>query len=253
MCMSENHSNHPNRPDRSLRPWPRPRAILFDLDDTLWPIAPVIAEAEIALHAWLATHAPGVARQFSIDALRQHRLDLLALRPEYRIDLGALRRAGLNAAFAAAGEDGAKVGAAMTHFFAARNAVTPYADVVPALEHLNGRLLVGSISNGNADLHAIGLAHHFKVSLAASEVGCAKPDPAIFHAACRALDVAPHEAVYVGDDLLLDVDGAQRAGLRAVWLVRGATIDHLDSGIRPDAICATLDELIDWLGAPAQE
>lgn len=31
-----------------------PKAILFDLDDTLWPIAPVIAAAETLLHDWLA-------------------------------------------------------------------------------------------------------------------------------------------------------------------------------------------------------
>lgn len=240
--------NHPNR-----QPNPRVRAILFDLDDTLWPIGPVIAQAEITLHAWLATHAPKVAQQFSIDLLRQQRLVLLAQHPAYQCDLGALRRAGLRAAFEAAGEDSAKVGAAMDHFFAARNAVTLYDDVLPALVRLNARMLVGSISNGNADLHAIGLAQHFKVSLAASQVGCAKPDPAIFHAACQALGVAPHEAVYVGDDLLLDVDGAQRAGLRAVWLNRSASTAHLETAIRPDAICATLDELIDWLSAPTQE
>ena len=237
----------------------RPKAILFDLDDTLWPIAPVIVQAEITLHAWLAQHAPGVARRFSIDTLRLHRLDLLARQPELRLDLGALRRAGLLSAFEQAGEDCAKVDAAMVHFFAARNAVTPYADVLPGLLHLKDSMLIGTISNGNADLEAIGLAHHFKVSLAAGQFGSAKPDPAIFHAACRALGVAPHEAVYVGDDLLLDVAGAQRAGLRAVWLRREGACAQPQTDIRnireirPDAICATLAELLEWLARQPEE
>lgn len=230
----------PNRPA-----WPK--AVLFDLDDTLWPIAPVIARAELTLYAWLRQHAPRVAAGHTIDSLRQARLELLARQPELRIDLGALRRAGLLAAFEAAGEDSAKVDLAMEHFFAARNAVSPYEDVMPGLELLGRLVLVGSISNGNADLRAIGLAHHFKVSVAAPQLGCAKPDAAIFLAACRQLGVAPADAVYVGDDVLLDVRGAQRAGLRAVWLNRTGSIGHLEHGVAPDAICADFGQLLDWL------
>ncbi|XYJ10932.1 HAD family hydrolase [Telluria sp. B2] len=227
------------------RPWPR--AVLFDLDDTLWPIAPVILQAEQTLFAWLADHAPRVAERFTIDSLRQARLELLAQRPEFQLDLGALRRAGLEAAFAQAGEDLSKVELAMVEFFAARNAVIPYDDVLPGLLRLKGKVLIGSITNGNADLQTIGLAHHFKASVAAPQFGRAKPDPAIFHAGCDALGVAPQEAVYVGDDLILDVQGAQRAGMRAVWMNRTASRRHLEVGVQPDAIVADFDELLAWL------
>jgi HAD superfamily hydrolase (TIGR01549 family) len=224
-----------------------PKAVLFDLDDTLWPIAPVISQAELSLHAWLQQHAPRVADRFSVDALRQARQSLLERQPEFHLDLGALRRAGLADAFAHAGEDSAKVDLAMEHFFAARNAVSPYDDVLPGLEQLNQMVLVGSISNGNADLRAIGMSHHFKVSVAAHQLGCAKPDAAIFLAACEQLGVAPQDAVYVGDDVLLDVRGAQQAGLRAVWLNRTGSTRHLEHGVVPDAICADFGELLDWL------
>jgi HAD superfamily hydrolase (TIGR01549 family) len=230
---------------RIRRPWPK--AVLFDLDDTLWPIGPVIAQAEQTVHAWLQAHAPEVARRFSIDSLRQARRALLARQPEYHLDLGALRRAGLHAAFAEAGEDSAKVELAMLEFFAARNAVLPFDDVLPGLERLKRHALVGSVSNGNADLQAIGLAHHFSVSVAAHQLGCAKPDPAIFHEACRRLQVSPLDAVYVGDDVLLDVQGAQRAGLRAVWMNRTGSSVHLEHGVVPDAIVADLGQLLDWL------
>lgn len=232
-------------PTTPPRPWPK--AILFDLDDTLWPIAPVIVQAEQTLYAWLAQHAPRVADRFSIEHLRQARLALLASKPEFHLDLGALRRAGLISAFEEAGEEIDKVEHAMVHFFAARNAVIPYDDVVPGLLRLKGRALIGSITNGNADLQAIGLAHHFQVSVAAHQFGCAKPEPAIFHAACRELGVAPGEALYVGDDVLLDVQAAQRAGLRAVWLNRTGSTRHLEHGVTPDAVAADFDELLDWL------
>jgi len=227
------------------RAWPK--AILFDLDDTLWPIAPVIVQAEETLHAWLQANAPRVALRYSIDALRQERLALLARRPELKLDLGALRRAGLHAAFEAAGEDSAIVDLAMLQFFAARNAVKLYEDVLPGLLRLKARALLGAVTNGNADLQAIGLSHHFTVAIAAHQFGRAKPDPDIFLAACEALGVAPQEAVYVGDDVLLDVQGAQQAGLRAVWLNRTGSAMHLEHGVAPDAICTGFDELLAWL------
>jgi putative hydrolase of the HAD superfamily len=227
------------------RPWPK--AVLFDLDDTLWPIEPVILQAEQAMFDWLRTHAPLVAERFSIDSLRQARLALLAQQPEFQLDLGALRRAGLTAAFQEAGENLDKVEQAMVQFFAARNSVIPYDDVLPGLLRLKSRCVLGSVSNGNADLHAIGLSHHFRVSVAAHQLGCRKPDAPIFLEACKRLGVAPVEAVYVGDDVLLDVQGAQRAGLRAVWMNRVGSQAHLEHAVVPDAIVRDFDELIDWL------
>jgi putative hydrolase of the HAD superfamily len=227
------------------RAWPK--AILFDLDDTLWPIEPVIRQAEESLHEWLHTNAPRVAERFSIENLRQARLALLAQQPEFQLDLGALRRAGLVAAFEEAGEDIDKVEAAMVRFFAARNAVIPYDDVLPGLLRLKGRVLIGSVSNGNADLQAIGLSHHFKVSVAAHQLGVRKPDAAIFLAACDRLRVKPEDAVYVGDDVLLDVQGAQRAGLRAVWMNRTGSKAHMEHEVVPDAIVGDFDQLISWL------
>jgi HAD superfamily hydrolase (TIGR01549 family) len=227
------------------RPWPK--AILFDLDDTLWPIAPVIVQAEQALYAWLREHAPGVAARHTVDSLRQARMALLAERPELGVNLAELRRTGLLAAFREAGEDESKIDHAITLFLAERNKVMPYGDVLQGLAALAPLVTVGSISNGNADLAAIGLSHHFKVSVAAHQMGLAKPDKAIFLEACRQLGVAPADAVYVGDDILLDVQGAQRAGLRAVWMNRTGSTAHLEHEVVPDAICSDFGALLDWL------
>jgi HAD superfamily hydrolase (TIGR01549 family) len=228
------------------------KAVIFDLDDTLWPIGPVIIHAETVLHAWLSAHAPRVAEQFDIAALRQRREVLIKADPRYRIDLWALRHAVLSEAFAHSGEDsaaGAKIDAAMTVFSQARSQVTLYDDVLPTLQHLKSRVMLGSISNGFADLVMIGLANYFHTSIAAHQFGRAKPDAAIFHAACDALKVSPAQTVYVGDDLVLDVEGAQNAGLRAVWINRSARrIDPVRHGdIQPDAICTSLHELNEWL------
>ena len=98
-----------------------------------------------------------------------------------------------------------------------------YDDVLPALTTLHTRCRLFALSNGNADLAAIGLSHFFERSLCAREAGWLKPAPRIF---CRLLDDAGLDAahvVHVGDDPEADIEGARGAGLRAVWLNRQGT------------------------------
>jgi putative hydrolase of the HAD superfamily len=229
---------------------PTVKAVLFDLDDTLWSIVPVIERAETVLFDWLSVNAPGVTRLHTVASLRARRLELAPSDPRYRYDMWALRHAGLTEAFRAAGENEDKVLEAMAVFSAERNRVEPFEDVLPALRSIAARMKVGAVTNGPADLEVIGLAPHFHAAVWAHKFGVGKPDPAIFHAACEALEVAPEEAVYVGDDPLLDVDGAQKAGLRAVWLRRAeiAPARACPAHVKPDAVCRTLHELDEWLG-----
>lgn len=242
--------NQPKGKINTAKPAGRPviRAVLFDLDDTLWPIVPVIVRAESVLFDWLRMHAPAVPARFSMTSLRERRSELMASHPRYTYDLTALRYAGLHEAFTACGEDCAKIEQAMAVFAAARNEVTLFDDVAACLPRLATHVRLGSLTNGGADLQAIGLAHHFDVSLAAHQLGCAKPDPAIFHAACDALALQPAQVAYVGDDLALDVEGAQRAGLHGIWMNRaGAPAKSEHTHIRPDASCQSLHELESWL------
>jgi putative hydrolase of the HAD superfamily len=229
---------------------PAIKAILFDLDDTLWPIVPVIMRAERLLFEWIREHAPAVAAGYSIEEMRARRVALMKAEPRYAINLAALRHAVLSEVFVACGENSSAVDTAMAIFNAARNQVEPYPDVHPVLDSLRRKVALGSVSNGVADLGAIGMNHYFDVSIAAHQFGSAKPDPAIFRHACEALRVEPAEAVYVGDDPLLDVEGAQKAGLRGVWLRRqDLPLRTMPEHVQPDAVCASLHDLEAWLQA----
>lgn len=200
----------------------RIRAISLDLDDTLWPVWPVIARAEAALGDWLAQHAPRTAARFPDGAaLRALAKRLWAGRPELRVDLGALRRESIRLGLAEAGDDPALAEPAYECFYAARQRVTLFDDALPALEFLAARYPVVAVSNGNADVRTVGLGRFFRAHLGAAQLGFAKPDARIFHAAAGAACVAPHELLHVGDDTLLDVQGAAQAGLQAAWLNRG--------------------------------
>lgn len=84
-------------------------------------------------------------------------------------------------------------------------------------------LRVGCISNTEDGrlkelMEMIELAEHLDLLVDSHVVGLRKPDAVIFHHALEKLNVAPHEAVYVGDSYGHDVVGAQQAGLRAILL-----------------------------------
>jgi putative hydrolase of the HAD superfamily len=86
---------------------------------------------------------------------------------------------------------------------------------------------VGLISNSHRCLASF--QAHFELeglisaAVSSSEHGFMKPHPSIFAAALQLVDVAPEDAVMVGDSVRQDVEGALGAGMRAILLHRGET------------------------------
>lgn len=83
----------------------------------------------------------------------------------------------------------------------------------------------GIITNGELafqlrKIDAMGIRDRFETIVASGDVGVTKPDARIFELACERLGVKPHEAAYIGDRLGTDAVGAARAGLTGVWIDR---------------------------------
>lgn len=228
-------------------------AITLDLDDTLWPIAPVMVRAETVLGEWLRRHAPRTAAHWPAAAMRALRDEVASEHPHLAHDFTRQRLITLERMLRAAGDDVALVQPAFDAFFTARCQVEHYDDSIEALDRLAARLPLAALSNGNADLHRIGLMHLFRFQLGAREHGAAKPDASIFHAACNRLDCTPAQVLHVGDDIEMDVLGAHQAGLRTCWINRaddaGQARTWPREDIRPDLAFPTLAALADWLDA----
>lgn len=221
-------------------------AITLDLDDTLWPVWPNIRAAEAELQAWLGAHAQATAVRFDAVALREQRDEVLRDHPEWAHDLGMLRREGLRRALQAAGDDPALAEPGFELFYAARQRVTLFDDVLPALERLTARYPILALTNGNADIVRVGIHRFFKGAVSAHEVGFGKPDPRIFAEACRRLELAPAQVLHVGDDGLLDVLGALDAGLQAAWVDRAESV--ADGPLQNVPRFSDLGQLADALG-----
>lgn len=224
-------------------------AVVLDLDDTLWPIAPVINRAEKALAAWIREHAPHVARQWDVNTLKLLRASLVAENPALRNDVMGLRRGTIAAAFAEAGGSAAEAEAAFEFFRGERNKVEFYPDALPALQRLAARYRLGVISNGFADLQAIGIDDLFDTVVSAHEVGTSKPDPRIFAECVGRMGLAPAAMMYAGDDPANDVLAPRASGLRSAWINRARRAwpdEHQDAGT-PEHEFADLGEFAAWL------
>ncbi len=226
------------------------QAITLDLDDTLWPFAPIGARIDQVLYEWMLEHSPATAAMYPVAAMRELRERSFTDNPHLHYDLSALRRLTLREALENSGASLDLLEPAYEAFYAARNQVECYPDAIDALARIAARVPVAAVSNGNADLERIGLAHHFAFQLGSREHGAAKPAASIFHAACARLDVAPAQVLHVGDHAEMDVVGAMQAGLRGCWINR---VQHTwtHPSLQPDLQFDTLTGLADWLDANA--
>jgi FMN hydrolase / 5-amino-6-(5-phospho-D-ribitylamino)uracil phosphatase len=116
-----------------------------------------------------------------------------------------------------------------------------YPDVLPAFDLLALHFQIGLLSNGNTYPEKLGLEERFDFALFAQDIGFTKPDPRIFSATLELAGCTPEELLHVGDSFPSDVEGAQNAGIPAVWLNREGIPNETD--IIPDFEIASLDEL----------
>jgi HAD superfamily hydrolase (TIGR01509 family) len=219
MRAAGNHGA-PRRVARGMEPV---RAVTLDLDDTLWPFAPIAVGIDEALSSFLEEHAPRTAAGYEEAAVAEAVAAVKAERDDLAHDMGALRRAVLEHLLEAAGEDPALAARAFEVVYAARQRVALYPDAAAALDRLAARVPLLAVTNGNADIALTGVDRWFGACVAAHDVGVGKPHPRVFTAACEHLGLPPGAVLHAGDDLHTDVGGALDAGLQAAWVRRGAS------------------------------
>jgi len=133
------------------------------------------------------------------------------------------------------------------------------------LQELKSRgLRIGMISNTGRTpgyvlrdvLERLDLAPSIDAMLFSNEHGECKPQTSIFEALRDRLGVAYDEMAFVGDNLYVDVHGAQRCGMRGIHFVpaaRGmAVAPHVEHGLEivPDATITELRELLSVVSCP---
>lgn len=136
--------------------------------------------------------------------------------------------------------------------------VAVFPDVKAGLEAIIAKgLTIGILTNAfqpmrlrDRELDAYGLLDYFPdeaTRMSAADAGYLKPSRQVFQFALERLGTAPAETIYVGDNPVADIAGAQGAGMRGVLRVNHDQPPLTSGLIVPDATIHNLHELLDVL------
>jgi HAD superfamily hydrolase (TIGR01662 family) len=138
------------------------------------------------------------------------------------------------------------------------NYVKPDEDAASVLQWLYGKYKLGIVSNLAIPecvwklLEKYNLKRFFDVVVISAEVNKRKPSPEIFQKALKSLNVAPSEAVFVGDTPSMDIEGAKNVGMKAILILRRTsatdTAKPASTTVKPDVIVKSLKELPKIIG-----
>jgi HAD superfamily hydrolase (TIGR01549 family) len=206
---------------------PTVRAVLFDLDDTLFDHT---SAARAALRNVHAQHACFASWRFE-DLERAHarfledtHLDVLA--GTKTVDEARLER--FRRLFAAAGvaiDPETLESTAMAYRRGYIEGRHPVHGALEVLAAIAPHARIGIVSNNikaeqEAKVTLCGFDPYIDALVVSGEIGISKPDPRIFHVALEQLGVRADDAVMVGDSWTADIEGARAAGIRAIWFNR---------------------------------
>jgi putative hydrolase of the HAD superfamily len=189
------------------------KAVLFDLDGTLYDRDVLAVALFDEQYATFASELPGISRERFLRDV--HAMD----------DHGhGSKESGYPAVVQSWGLDAGLAERLLAHFWANFDRhCKPDPDARSTLDELRRRgLKLGVITNGPSEMQRhklalLGLEHEFDAVVVSGEEGVRKPDEEIFRRALARCGVAAHEALFVGDHPVADIAGAHGAGLRAIW------------------------------------
>lgn len=215
----------------------RYRTVLFDLFGTLILFKPQASILQIAGTRWVSTMdwlreqmgdaLPRLAFDDFVAAMAATTEEIVRGRPPEYLEIlsrerfrRALQRVGVSGAVGA--EMAQRLSLRHMEHLASTTIMPP--EHAPLLARLGERCAIGLISNFDHSPTALRLLSDnaidrlLRVTIISADFGRRKSHPSIFHAALAALGTAPRDAVYVGDTLLDDVQGARAAGMDVVWI-----------------------------------
>lgn len=127
-----------------------------------------------------------------------------------------------------------------------------YEETYDVLNKLKEQYRLLLLTNGSPDLQNTKLTitpelvPYFEKIVISGDFGKGKPDPTIFDYALNEMSLNKEEVIMVGDNLMTDILGANRAGIKSVWINRH---EKVQNDVKPTFEITHLLELINLLEA----
>ena len=219
------------------------RAVLFDVDFTLCRPGPRLGP--------LGYREAGTRRGLELDPERYDEaraaaIDDITLHPELDYDLEVWQRftEDIVRGMGGTGDAVARVAEEIVNGWEVHENFELYDDALPTLRTVREHgFSLALVSNTSRDLDEFVAHHDIDVDAVVTSRmhGKMKPHPTIFRSVLALLDVAPREAVMVGDSISDDIDGAHALGMPAILIDRSGSSSADVPAIRG------LDELVPLL------
>jgi len=231
----------------------RPRAVFFDMDDTLLDGYSAMQAAWAIVSAEFAPRVGCSEPDALRDAIKREGANFWRDEGQvghWRVKLQDARTHTVGLALKANGWDASYAERISVMYGAEHRArLAPFDDAIATLDMLReAGLSTGLITNGPRELQRdkierFDLARRMDAIVIEGEFGKGKPAREVFEHALAVVRAEPDEAWMVGDNLYADVGGARGAGLHAIWIHRDRLAPREDIPAAPDRTISHLGEL----------
>lgn len=198
---------------------PLPKAVLFDLDNTLHSLTAARLAAVSAVAAWLGDAGGDLPFLF-----------LHNDKPGMPEDV-------LSAFLTGKNRQDETAAASVLYHTLERSCITPFPGIPDLLTKLrNAGIRLAVITNSDPDeaalrLASLDLAGFFETVITPQTFGIKKPDPAVYRNTLELLGVDTADAVMIGDRPDRDVEPARAAGIRAIHAAYGTLGKREEEGV----------------------
>jgi len=189
-------------------------AVVFDMDDTLYPESQYILSGFKACAVWAEQHI-GIANEEGYskleklyhDGIRNNTFNVWLEHYNIHDDINIIKQL---------------VQVYRTH----KPSITPYPEIPNILSYLSQRRIkIGLVSDGYLTVqqnkfNSLGLAKYFDAIVFSDQWGREnwKPSQRPYVEVLKQLQVEPHNAIYIGDNPTKDFLGANQLGMSTIWL-----------------------------------
>ena len=232
-----------------------PKAILFDLDDTILVTNVMADQIWKEVCESFAKRLTPINHNTLLNAIREqrewywkdphrHRLGRLRL-SNARLDIvsGVFKRLGIQ-------DLALTQEMADSHLTLSNHAMHPSKGSLETLQRLKDKdVRLSLVTNGSQEtqrhkINRFGLEAFFDCILVEGEFGIGKPDERVYRHALKQLDSQPKDAWMVGDNLEWEVIAPQKLGISGIWIDLSGKGLPPYSTAKPDRIIESLPELL---------